>query len=339
MTPIYFPHTYIPKSIMAALHTCFSLLTFYLPSRRGIPPAMQEWEQNGWIELRSPPQVEEESLSSALREFRNWAAMHGNQDRAGFDYIRSQMGRVPFFDGSSVAQIQADIRGSSSTREASSVSRFFSARVFLGIAQEMDIDAEALAHGMQRHDSLERKLYSELTGAIAAFPPPTDHETTGMHAHLDHMFRERLMAWWVLSSSLSQSAGDDLSRIFVSSSRAVVDYLIDNSTGSVELLSKRKIPVLGSESAALDTWRRGLLDRLRTVALADQPDESLADIDWPAIPEESEPASILTLTIFLFPGMTPTAFFQGATERSEASVPERSSISGSKNTLLVLIEV
>ena len=50
MTPIYFPHTYIPRSIMAALHTCFSPVVCYQPSSRGIPPAMREWEQQGWLE-------------------------------------------------------------------------------------------------------------------------------------------------------------------------------------------------------------------------------------------------------------------------------------------------
>ncbi len=322
---------------MAALHTCFSPVVCYQPYSRGIPPAMREWEQEGWLELRSP--LQNEGVTTALREFRSWTGMQGGRDRAGFDYLRSHMDKVPFFDDSSVAQIQADIRGTSSAAGSASVSRFFNACVFLGIAQEMDSEAEALALDLQRHNNLERKLFSELTGAVASVPPPTRRETTGMHAHLDHMFRERLKAWWVLAASLVERAADEFSRIFISASRPVVDHLIDNSTGSVELVSMKKIPVAGSDSAVRDTWRRALLGRLRAVALADQPKDELAGIDWPAIPEENEPFSMMNLSIFLFPGMSPAALFHGATGRTGISVPDRSPAASSKNTLMVLIEV
>ena len=159
MTPIYFPHTYIPETVVKAVHSFFSPFTLCTPSPGLVPQAMREWQQNGLVEILVPSNGDEEKLSLLLKDFHNWATLHGDGHHSGFDYFRSRMGVEPFFDDTSVTQILADIKREPPNDVASSEARYFSARVFLSIAQEMDAETDALAVDMQRHHELEKKAF------------------------------------------------------------------------------------------------------------------------------------------------------------------------------------
>jgi hypothetical protein len=95
MTPIYFPHTYVTRSVMEDVQACFSPVVLYQPCAADIPPLLREWEKRGQVELRVPVPTEEEKLATLLTDFRNWAALH--RDKRGIDLLIPHQ-RVHFFN-------------------------------------------------------------------------------------------------------------------------------------------------------------------------------------------------------------------------------------------------
>lgn len=338
MIPVYFPHTYIPQTIMAAVQTCFSPVAVYQPSRRGIPPVMHEWERKGMIELFAPPEGAGDKLALLLRDFRQWAALHGGQHRTGFDYFRSRMGKVPFFDETSVAQIRADIKDVETSGPSAAETRFFSARVFLSIAQEMDSETESLAMDLRRHDEIQKKLFSELTGKAASASQPTGPVANGAGAQLDYMIEERLMAWWLLANGVADQADANLSGIFVTASRPAVDSLIDKGADAVKIFSTDDLPGAGNSSEAHNAWRRAFLDQLRLLVQADQAVDTTTGIEWPTIPEKDGAARPVTLTVFLIPEASPDVFFHKTIGQAESVVTDQAPVARPNNTILALVE-
>jgi len=339
MIPIYYPQTYIPEATMAAVQTCFSPVTVYQPSRRHIPPAMHEWEQGDLIELHVPPKGDGDRLDLLLKDYRKWAAMHGGRHRTGFDYLRTHMGKVPFFDETSVAQIRADIRRGGISSESAPVTRFFSARVFLSIAQEMDMAAEALAIDMRRHDEFEKKLFKELTGDGSPAAQPTSFGATGTGMQQDYMIQERLLAWWLLVVGDAEKADTNLSGIFVTTSRPAVDHSIDEMADAVKMFTMKDIPVVDHKLQALENWRRQLIKQLQLVAGSNHALETATGLDWPTFPKIDGAAQRLKLTVFLLSGKSPGALFQKAVGvQTDSLMNDQVPASEPANTVVALIE-
>jgi hypothetical protein len=339
MIPVYFPHTYIPETIMAGVHACFSPVAVYQPSRRATPSVMDEWEQKGLIKLHAPHAGDGDRLALLLKDFRQWAALHGGQHRTGFDYFRSRIGKVPFFDETSVAQIRADIKDFETSGMSAAGTRFFNARIFLSIAQEMDLETESLVMDLRRHDQIQQKLFSELTGNAASAPQPTGPVATRAMDQLDYMIRERLMAWWLLADGVAEQAAKNLSGIFVTASRSVVDHIIDLATDAVRIFSVEGIPGSGNRSQTLSAWRRAILDRLQLLVQSDQALEAATAIDWPTIPENDGALHQVTLTVFLIPGESPEVFFHKTIGRRTSADQDQASAARPKNTVVALTEI
>ena len=340
MVPIYFPHTFIPETVMEAVQTCFSPFAVYQPSQRDVPPSMIEWQQKGWIEMHGPPKSDDGKLSLVLKDFSNWAALHGGDHHRGFDYFRSRLGQVPFFDENSVTRIRADIkRGAPLNDTPAGGSRFFGARVFLSIAQQMDAAADSLSTDLRRHEEFEKKLFSELTGDAKPAPPISGPAVTDTGAHMDHMIQERLMAWWLFVSGIAEQTERCLPGIYVTTNRPALDSLIDLTTDAVKIITLEDIPVVGWNAGAFKAWRHEILDRLLLLMQADSALEMITGIDWPAVPEKDNMTTHLTLSLYLISGQSPGTFFNHTIIQTDSSAHDQWPAVQPKSTVLALIDI
>ena len=339
MIPIYFPHTYIPESILAVVHTCFSPVAVYQPSRGEIPSVLREWHEAERIELHAPPDGDEDRLAPVLSDFRQWAALHGGQRQSSLDYFKSRMGRVPFFDETSVAQIRADIRGRGIPSEPDAGDRFFVARVFLRIAQEMDMEAESLAIDLRRHDEFENKLYRDLAGNGSPLQQPTNPIAVNTGTQRNYMIPERLLAWWLLVEGTAEQTAANSSGIFVTTSRTALEHSVEMTDQVRKIFTMVEGPTVGNSSEALLSWRRDLLDRLLQLVGSDQASQAVDNMEWPVAPATSETAPRVKLTLFLIPGTSPAALFRKtAGGQPDAPVNDHAMAPGPQNTVIALIE-
>jgi hypothetical protein len=338
MTPIYFPHTYIPEAVANAVHTYFSSFMVCTPSQGLVPQAMREWQQDGLIEILEPSNGDEERLLLLLKDFHNWATLHGDGHHSGFDYFRSHKGVVPFFDDTSVTKILADIKRETPNDLASSEARYYGARVFLSIAQEMDAEADSLAIDMQRHHELEKRLFNELAGddkPVSAQLKPMVSEAS---AHMDYMMAERLMAWWLLVSGITKQTGGYLPAVFVTANRPAIDNLVDLTTEAQKIITLEGIPAAIRKEGENTSWHRELLDRLRTITIAEPHVDMFGGMDWPAAPQIDHRTAQLNLTIYLITGQSPSAFFNSTICQTDFSDNEQELSPRAQSTVLALIE-
>ena len=339
MTPIYFPHTYIPETVVKAVYSYFRPFTVYTPSQGIVPQSMCEWQQKGLIEILVPSNGEGERLLLLLKDFHNWATLHGHDHFSGFDYFKSQMDVVPFFDDTSVTQILADIKSETSNDTATSEARYFSARFFLSIAQEMDAKNDSLAIDMRRHQDLEKKLFSELTGDDDPASSQIGPVVSDTSARMDYMMAERLNAWWLLVSGVTKQNGGYLPAVFITTSRPAIDYLMDVTPEAQKIITLEGGPAVVLNEGMDKYWNGELRERLRLLASTEPNLEIISNMDWPAAPKYDHKTTQLKLTIYLIPGKSPSVFFNSTICQTGISDDERETSSRTQNTVLALIEV
>ena len=78
MKPIYFPGTYVPRWVAQALAACFKHFIVYWPSGSKVPPEMQNWVEEGVMEIRLPAQIEEPAVKGVIENFRSFASLYRN---------------------------------------------------------------------------------------------------------------------------------------------------------------------------------------------------------------------------------------------------------------------
>jgi len=76
MKPIYFPFTHISKPVVDALGFCFRQSVVYQPARFTVSENLENWSQDGVLEVRIPFEGDEERLAAILKDYREWAKLH-----------------------------------------------------------------------------------------------------------------------------------------------------------------------------------------------------------------------------------------------------------------------
>ena len=338
MTPIYFPHTYVTRSVMEDVQACFSPVVLYQPCAADIPPLLREWEKRGQVELRVPVPTEEEKLATLLTDFRNWAALH--RDKRGIDlaYFKTRNDRWPFFDETSSAWILADIKGKRLAETPPYETRLLTARLLLRIAQEMDVQNDSLVTDLQRAAEMEQTLFRHLRGDEALPRQETGALRVAPGEGADYMLKERIGAWSLLAVADAVQRGPKASGIFVTASRSVVEYLTESGALAVKVLEADGVPVDSGRPEGLESWRRGLLERLSGLVHDEQAVEAADKLTWPPVPTVEGSADGATLRVYLFPGQSPGTLLQGSFPPSDEPGVEGDLDTRLKNTVVACIE-
>jgi len=174
MKPIYFPFTYIPKPVAAAIYACFGKTIIYQPSSKNIPEEIHKLAGRGVLDIRmseNPGEKDEEKLSAILKEYNAWANLHQGSRGIQLDFFKAGRNKIPFFDDSSTSQIKADIKditGKNPTqKEPDSV---FKASIFLSIAQEFDMQSDKIFRDMVSFETARKDLIKNLKGEAKTSP-------------------------------------------------------------------------------------------------------------------------------------------------------------------------
>ena len=168
MKAIYFPFTFISKPIVDALSACFKKTAVYQITKRNIPEKMKKWDTSGKIEIRIPVEGNEDKIEKILKDYKAWADLHQGSE---LSILKTQAGKIPFFNENSISQITSDIKKSDPEKhspEKPDIS--LNARLFLQIAQEYDSQADILRQDLQLFDTMEQNLIKNLKGENEYFP-------------------------------------------------------------------------------------------------------------------------------------------------------------------------
>ncbi len=217
MTPIFFPFTYMSDPTAAALSAVFRQVGLYRPSETPLPETVQRHADKGFLEIRTPVGGDEDGLRRAAADYRAWAERRGGGPLA---FFKSQQGRIPFFEESSLSQIRSDIKRWSGERtDDAPADPVFGARLFLSVAQAFDREQWEVNRGFADLRDLEASLLKSIhgeqeTGSPSAIAPVEDLGR--------HMTDRRLWAWSCLWAK--DPAADAL---LVTDSREIFDASLE----------------------------------------------------------------------------------------------------------------
>ncbi len=329
MKPIYFPFTYIPKSLGKTLSACFRQTAVYQISGTKIPEDMQELSRDGILDIRIPEEVNGEFLDKILKDYRNWINTHQGMETA---VLKTMADEIPFFDESSSSQIRADLKKTGKqTLTEEKPDLLFYAKLFLHIAQEFDLQKKILDQDLMDIEAMEDDFMKDLKGED---DDDQFRATLRMVLEKDdpghYMTTERINSWASLLLQDKQTSG-----LFITTSRAVLEHLIDIVPEMVEVIFLDAIPVGIDEDETFLNWQAGLIETLEMLTTENWP----VPMDNMANPHEvSGSEEKVSLTLYIVPDKTPHEYFSDCVETDSFQTDSIKTSTRFKNTLIGLIE-
>jgi hypothetical protein len=194
MTPLLFPFTHLAPEMIACAARFFPHLSVYQPVGGRLPDDLQTWVRDGFLRIRVPVTDQDGTVVSAADEYQLWVRQHqpGKDIRT---ILPDSARRVPFFDDSAPSQILAELRAGQEGAAGASP-RLFNARLFLCLAQQLDLHDREVQLRLKRAEADSNALMDELnpgdgpdafSGLANLGAPPA--------AAFDFMLPERLAAW------------------------------------------------------------------------------------------------------------------------------------------------
>lgn len=312
MKPIYFPFTYISDSVAEAVAACFGQFIVYRPTKDKVPEHMQQWVQQGVLELRVPATENGKALATAVKNYLNWANMHLGDSTGRAVDLKSRLGASPFFDDSSSSKILEDVkkkmRGGAAGKTADPT---FTARIFLCLAQELDRQNQEAAHELyryhQKNADLMRQLKMEDDSLADELRSVVLPDRVG-----DYMVSDRLEAW---TRIFLRDTGE--SGLFVTHSAAVMAHLLERSPTAAKVMHLESIPLDIAKTSAGESWKQQLALDLARWAENDQESAAAVLNEGFGFPSA---ARNFSLNVYRVSHQNPMEFFVRCAELNDTAV-------------------
>ena len=290
---------------------------------------MQELSRDGILDIRIPVEVNGEFLDKILKDYRSWINTHQGTETA---FLTAMAKKIPFFDENASSQIRADLKKTG--KQISPQEKpdpLFNTKLFLQIAQEFDLQKKGLGRNMMDIEAMEDDFMKNLK-----WEDDDDHARAVARKVLEnddpghYMTTERINAWASLMLQDPQASG-----LFITTSRAVLEHLIDIVPEMEEVIRFDAIPMGVDEGEMPSNWQDDLMETL----------EKLATENWPVpIDDMASPPEVpgkeksVSLTLYIVPNKTPYECFADCVESDVFQAESVKTDTRFKNTLISLIE-
>ena len=273
---LFFPFTHI-------IHNHLSTLLAFFPSFQYLPVSdgfnahspLQNLVEQGKIDpvFSSSKQISE--VKQSVKDYLSWAQIHRGSEMN----LRSLLKDTPYFTSDTqVSAIKSQIKGvrqeaSSSVIEKSDRQRDL---LFLRMAHLFDRQTESLDRELRDLDQSRDRIVSALRGLET--PVDTPLPPSGDPGAI--MTRERICAWarCMTAEGGWDSRGETV--LFVTTSRAVFDYLESNCEDHANPLDIERIKVHENECENTSEWQRQLGKCLMSAIQGDgNPGDSLPEVN------------------------------------------------------------
>jgi hypothetical protein len=308
LKPTYFPFTYVPQWVAETLAACFKQFTVYQPSGRKLPSEMQYWAEANVMEVRVPVRTDDEALAKVAKELRAFADLHDDSKNLKTAVLWGRQGFIPCFGESAVSRIVADLnKGSRTVSAEEDVDPLFYARVFLDFAQQFDRQGAELNRDLGANDRLSRDLLKEISDEKENGLPVTPlNAEIRIEDPTEYMASDRLQAWLRLFM-----AGPVDSGLFVTSSPAVFNHLIENLAGAQKVIEFEGLPVTDAKNNSTVTWRDSFLKQLKQLF---ENRGTAAEHAFDKLTPPEDRRSTIGLTLYMVSAQSPVDTFKRVLE-------------------------
>ncbi len=218
MKPIYFPFTYMPESVAESLSRFLGRIMVFQPVANNQPQALRRLEENGLIDIRVPYAEDEDRLFGCLKEYKEWGQLHHGEETSLKDIFKNGFSNKTF-----TSQIRTDIL-KNQTDDSFAPDPVFLSRLFLLMAQELDLQQSAIDQDLASSIDDELDLFTSMTGEEKVLDPPK--ESLFKKDYGEYMTGSRIAAWFqLIKNTVHESA------FLVTSSQSVLDEILETVTG------------------------------------------------------------------------------------------------------------
>lgn len=216
--PVYFPFTYASGDLIAQINQYVGPFIVYQPILDQTPTPVVEAAQAGRVEFRAPARGDEAQLLEAARRSRNWGLAH----QGHMDAFKVPAGQN-FYNETFAAEIRSEILGTKTPQ--ADPEPVYTARLFLLLAQEFDMQQGALHEDLTASDRIRNQMFSDLKGDTEARLPASEK-----HVPEDlgkYQTRSRITSWLRLAH-----ADADPASVLLTTSRAVFEHILEFVPGA-----------------------------------------------------------------------------------------------------------
>jgi len=319
MKPIYFPFTFISETVLKNVRVFFPHTTIYQPSSDNIPELLQKSADEGFLELRAPFGGDEKRFDMLVREYKYWLAQHKGSEITfakdnAFDGV--DLETAPMFSDSSTSQIKFQIKKGFRDDQSFKPDPVFTARLFLLIAQEFDIQHEEFKKDIEHVHFMEHDLFSNIRGEDERSETGFENPKMVMSDDLgSHKTGQRLSAWLKIFEKDPVAPDEFGSGLFLTSSPAVLEHIMEICPENEPVLSTGPIPIGHQDIRKITPFQEILTENLRRLS------KSPLEKDLVPLPELTPTSNAHAgLKLFFFPKKSSFAFFkETATQQNDIS--------------------
>ncbi len=309
MKPIYFPFTFISDQVLTDISIFFPQTLIYQPSSAKIPEYLKKSADEGLLEIRAPFGGDEKRFDRLVREYRDWLEHHKGSETTFFKtmiFDSADMDNIPMFSDSSTSQIKYSIKKDQSENQPQKPDIEFTARLFLLIAQEFDIQQDEFKRDLEHFQLMENNLFSNIRGEDEV--PKTDTKNINAVISDDlgkNKTGQRLSAWLKIFEQDPAVPDEFGSGLFITSSHAVLEHIMELCPESELILTTGPVPVGGGHSEKNKEFQKILKENLVRLS------KNRFEKDLAPLPELIPANNIFTcLNIFYFPQKSPGALLK-----------------------------
>jgi len=338
MTPIYFPFTYISKPVAKVFGACFKQIVVYQPLNQKIPDKMRKCAESGILDIRIPVRGDEKKLNAIVKDYINWANLHEGGKGMHTVFFSAGKDTLPFFDETSMYHIKADIKKKMEAKQSQNkTDPLFDARIFLTIAQEFDMQNMELYGELKSVEKMEQDFLANLKGEYEAlYQKAIGGDVLFKDDPGDYMTSERFEAWARLYIHDQAQNNQDLSSLFITSSRAAFEYLIDKTPEAKKIIGFDSIPMYEDGKEDHEKWKESLMEYLDNLANNTQPSSIDTILKPPFVNRYDKNVSF---TLYFVPKGVTCNIFACCIDRDLPQIEKENKENNFINTLLGLIEL
>ena len=321
MKAIYFPYTYLHREALESIRACLGSFVVYQPSKINVPDAMRRWATDNLIELCIPTFGDDDRLDLVVKEYHQWAGIHSGKQGIDISYLQHHRDQPPFFDDTASSQIRSDIKrrleadAARSNKAPDDATRLFEARIYLSISQQLDAQSESVQQDMQRVSDMEKTLLKDLKGVNGTADESSVLLDDG-RTQQEYMLSQRMEAWSRFLLADTVKAESEVSGLFVTSSIAAMERVVEAQPQMQTLAHIDGIPVAADTESLEFNWQNGNVNLLSSLAKSDQADQETQDLDFKlTMPETESTGKEASLSVYMVPGKQPVEVFCGGTDQ------------------------
>jgi hypothetical protein len=336
MKPIYFPFTFISEPVLKDISMFFPQTVIYQPSSEKIPAYLKISADEGLLEIHAPFGGDEKRFDSLVREYREWVEQHKGSETTFFKtriFDSIDMETIPMYSENSTSQIKYNVKKGHMETPLKKPDEEFTARLFLLIAQEFDIQQDEFKRDLENFQVMENNLFSNIREDDEFSGTNIKNLNTAIVDDLGgYKTGQRLSAWLKIFEHDPVVPDEFGSGLFITSSHSVLEHIKELCPENELVLSTGPVSVDDQYPEKMEEFQKILKENLRRLS------KNQFEKDLSPFPAPAKTTNVFAgLNIFCFSRKSLLNLFKETVKQTD-NVPQNNSALNFQKTFIGIVE-